>query len=261
MFEEKLAQKYSETYKEIKTFIINGSLINVDETKVNIVGLSSGYVWVFTNHDTVLFLFMPTREATFLQEFLKEFKGILISDFYTGYDSIDCRQQKCLIHLIRDLNKDLFENQLDFEFKTIVLSFGKLLRTVMETINKYGLKKRHLNKHKKDVERFYTITLNPEFKSEMAQKCKKRFLKNKDKLFTFLEYDDIPWNNSNAEHAIKTFANYRKIADGRMRVNGLENHLILLSILQTCKYRGIDFLEFLKSGEKSIFSYTGKSCW
>lgn len=87
----------------------------------------------------------------------------------------------------------------------------------------------------------------------MALKYKKRFFKNKDNLFTFLEYDDIPWNNSNAENAIKAFANYRKIADGRMRVNGLKDHLILLSILQTCKYRGIDFLEFLKTGERSIF--------
>jgi hypothetical protein len=29
-------------------------------------------------------------------------------------------------------------------------------------------------------------------------------------LFTFLDYDGIPWNNNNAEHAIKYFAKYRR---------------------------------------------------
>jgi hypothetical protein len=28
------------------------------------------------------------------------------------------------------------------------------------------------------------------------------------KMFTFLDFDDIPWNNNNAEHAIKAFANF-----------------------------------------------------
>lgn len=34
----------------------------------------------------------------------------------------------------------------------------------------------------------------------------------------------------------------------------IENHLILLSILQTCKYQEINFFEYLKSGKKSIYN-------
>jgi len=36
----------------------------------------------------------------------------------------------------------------------------------------------------------------------------------------------------------------------------IENHLILLSILQTCKYQGINFFEFLKSREMSISEFS-----
>ena len=32
----------------------------------------------------------------------------------------------------------------------------------------------------------------------------------------------------------------------------LEEYLVLLSICQTCKYMGVDFLDFLRSGEKDI---------
>jgi hypothetical protein len=38
---------------------------------------------------------------------LKDFRGVLVSDFYAAYDSLTCEQQKCLIHLIRDMNTDL----------------------------------------------------------------------------------------------------------------------------------------------------------
>ena len=44
---------------------------------------------------------------------LRNFKGVLVSDFYAAYDAIDCPQQKCLIYFIRDLNDDLLKNPYD----------------------------------------------------------------------------------------------------------------------------------------------------
>lgn len=256
-FKSEFSKVYKDTFEEIKQTVINGFLIQVDETRVSIQGVTK-YVWVFTNIDTVFYVFRSTREADFLQDLLKEFRGVLISDFYSGYDSIPGPQQKCLIHLIRDLNDDLFKNQFDVEYKQIVIAFGKLLRKIVDTIDKYGLKKRHLNKHKKDVARFYKKVIDVEYESELAIKYQKRFQKNRDKLFVFLDYDNVPWNNNNAEHAIKPFTRYRRNADGLFTENSISEYLILFSIQQTCKYRGISFFEFLKSGEKSIEKYSSK---
>ena len=130
--------------------MIKSELIHVDETIARIKNID-GYVWVFANHDSVYYLFKETRETDFLKEILKDFKGVLVSDFYTGYDSLECRQQKCLVHLIRDLNGDFLNNQLDLELKNIVIEFGSVLRSIIATIDKYGLKNKHLHKHKKDV--------------------------------------------------------------------------------------------------------------
>ena len=30
-------------------------------------------------------------------------------------------------------------------------------------------------------------------------------------MFTFLDFDDVPWNNNNAEHAVKAFVSLRRI--------------------------------------------------
>jgi hypothetical protein len=40
---------------------------------------------------------------------------------------------------------------------------------------------------------------------------------------------------------------------------GIRDYLVLLSIYQTCEYRGIDFLQFLRSGEKRVDDYVHQS--
>jgi hypothetical protein len=62
---------------------------------------------------------------------------------------------------------------------------------------------------------------------------KQRFERNRDKLFTFLRYDDVPWNNNNAEHAIKAFARLRDVIAGSSAKKGVEEYLTLLSVSET----------------------------
>src|SRR5258708_6230314 len=84
------------------------------------------------------------------------------------------------------------------------------------------------------------------------QKRSTRLLKNRNKLFTFINYDDVTWNNNNAEHAVKRFAQYREITDGMLTEAGLKEYLVLLSLCLSCEYRGISFLKFLLSREKDF---------
>jgi hypothetical protein len=86
----------------------------------------------------------------------------------------------------------------------------------------------------------------------VAAKARQRFERNREKLFTFLTNDGVPWNNNNAEHAMKAFAALREVIEGTTTANGIQEYLVLLSIAQTCKYKHLDFLKFLLSGEKDI---------
>jgi hypothetical protein len=190
-----------------------------------------------------------------LQVMLKNFKGVLVSDFYAAYDSIQCPQQKCLIHLIRDLNDDVLKHPYDSELKRLALAFAVLLKPMVETIDRYGLKSHYLKKHLSSVERFYRQVLGTNLQSEIAVKITNRLEKNRDKLFTFLRYDGVPWNNNNAEHAVKPFAALRHVIGGVTTEKGVREYLVLLSICETCKYMGLDFLDFLRSGEKDISAF------
>ncbi|MCX6915851.1 MAG: IS66 family transposase [Verrucomicrobia bacterium] len=253
-FKVRAARFYAETHQAIIKRLASGKLIHVDETQVSIKG-KTAFVWVLTSLHEVAYVYADTREVQFVKTLLVEFRGVMISDFYTAYDSFECLQQKCLIHLMRDLNQEILDHPYDEELKQIVTSFSVLLKPMIETVDRYGLKKHYLRKHQVPVARFYHFLNNADCKSEAAIKCKQRFEKNRDKLFTFLEHDGVPWNNNNAEHAIKAFAALRDIVQGSWTEKAVGEHLVLLSICQTCKYMGVDFLDFLRSGEKDIHAF------
>ena len=204
-----MANRYRGTCNQILARIVRGWLLHADETHANLKK-GKGYAWALTNMEDVVYLYRPSREAAFLHELLKDFKGVLVSDFYCGYDSLPCAQQKCLIHLIRDMNNDLKSNPYDEEFKALAGEFGKLLRTIVGTVDKYGLKVHHLHKHKAEVDRFFRALEARIYRSELGEGYQKRLLKNEGKLFTFLDHDGVPWNNNPGEHAVKAFAWYRE---------------------------------------------------
>src|SRR5260370_551915 len=228
-----------------------------DETEVKLRG-KKGYVWVFANVEEVVYMYRPTREGDFLRDLLKHFKGVLISDFYAAYDVLECHQQKCLIHLMRDMNDELLDNPFDEELKSMTQPFGALLRSIVESVDKHGLKQIYLRQHADDVSKFFQDVSSASYVSDAAQSLQQRLMKCRDKLFTFIQYDGVSWNNNNAENAIKQFAYYRENVEGVIKESGLNDYLLLLSIYQTCKYKGVNFLKFLLSGEREIDKFCEK---
>jgi len=126
-------------------------------------------------------------------------------------------------------------------------AFAELLRAIVATVDRFGLKGCHLHKHKSAAEAFLGTLRKSDFQTEIAVAYRKRFEKNRDTLFTFLNYDGVPWNNNNAEHAIKAFARLRRTIGGTSSPKGIEDYLILLSISETCKAKGADVLDFFLS--------------
>ena len=245
------AKYYSYTEKLLIQKILKSPFIHADETKINIQG-EDQYVWVFTDGKHVVLRKTKTREASIVHEFLSNYTGVLISDFYPGYDSVKCRQQKCWSHLIRDLNDDLWKEPFNEGFELFVLEVKNLIVPILQTIQKYGLKKRHLNKFKKNIDQFYKKNIDHQvYKFEVTLKYQKRFQRYRDSLFIFLEEDGISWNNNMAERAIRPLAVQRKIS-GTFYDSFVSEYLLFLGIAQSCKFQEKPFLKFLLSQEKDI---------
>jgi Transposase IS66 family len=245
------AEFYRSTYDNLLKRLCSGRLLHVDETSVSVKGVSC-YVWVLASMEEVAYIYTATREGDTIQALLKDFSGVLVSDFYAAYDAINCPQQKCLIHFIRDLNSAILKHPYDVGLKRLAGDFSGLLKSMVETVDRRGLKRRFLGKHRSSVHRFYSRLADCIVTSEAAEKLVSRLQKNRNKMFTFLDFDNVPWNNNNAEHAVKAFASVRRVIEGPTTEKGLRDFLVLLSVCETCKCKNVDFLEFLRSGTKDI---------
>jgi predicted RecB family nuclease len=202
-FVRQFAEEYGRTERLLEKWILDSLFVHVDETRINVKGVDE-YVWVLTNGNEVMFRRTQTRDSAFIRNLLNGYGGTLISDFYAGYDAVKCRQQKCLVHLIRDLNDDLWKNPFNQEYELFVVAVRDLLGPIFADIDRYGMRKRHLHKHMATVDRFYKTHVDPgSFESDIVGRYLKRFNHYRGSLFTFLDQDGLPWNNNTAERAIR----------------------------------------------------------
>jgi predicted RecB family nuclease len=250
-FKMRFAHFYRYTFELLKKRILLSPIIYVDETPIK-MRFEKGYIWVLSNNKDVICFYQETREADFIRNLLKDFKGVLVSDFYTAYDTIECQHQKCLLHLIRDLNNDLIQSPFNAELKKITQSFSSLMKKIVQTIDDKGLKKYFLEKHVDSAELFIEEMKIADFKSEVAIKYQKRILKYKDSIFTFLKIDELSWNNNIAEFAIKQLALHQNTNQKHFHKSRIDDYLLAMSLFITCKYHENSFLKFLISMKKSI---------
>jgi hypothetical protein len=249
-----LSRRYRRTYNLLLAELIAGSVLHIDETEMKLKE-GSGYVWVLANASTAVYIFRPSREGGFLRARLKDFKGVLVSDFYLAYDGLDCSQQRCLIHLMRDMNRAILDNPFDQELQSITTSFGAILRAIVDTIDEHGLKHNSLQMHAKAVSVFFYTLKDHAYESDAATALRERLLRNRDRLFTFLDYNGVSWNNNLAENAIKRISAYRENVGRTVKERGLNEHLVLLSLYQTCRVRNVSFLKFLLSRECNLDAF------
>jgi predicted RecB family nuclease len=251
---KRCAESHAKTEQKLYERILQSPAIHVDETKLSILG-NHQYVWVLTDGRHAIFRLTEGRETGFLEPLLKSYEGTLVSDFYGGYDALPCRQQKCLVHLIRDLNDDLWKNPFHVELENFVSSVRDLLLPILADVQRFGLKTCHLRKHRQRVDAFYeSAVVDRADGQELIVKYQKRFERYRESLFVFLERDGVPWNNNAAERALRHLAVQRKIS-GAFSSKGAQDYIRLLGVAQSCRFQEKSFLGFLRSGLTDVDAF------
>ena len=93
------------------------------------------------------------------------------------------------------MNDDLWKSPFDYEYQEFLQGFKNLLIPIIKTVHAHGLNKEHLSVFSADIEVFYEkYIFGKTYQSEVTLKYQKRIKKYKESLFTFIQYDGIPWN-------------------------------------------------------------------
>jgi len=93
-----------DVYHAFLDAIGQSSFAHVDETGLPMDG-ENWWLWVIVATEVVLYLPSESRGSDTIKDIFHEYKGILLSDFWSAYNKLNVEQQKCLEHLVRELRK------------------------------------------------------------------------------------------------------------------------------------------------------------
>lgn len=91
-----------EVYDAFLEAIQQSSFAHVDETGLPMDG-ENWWLWCIVAAQVVLYLPSKSRGSNTIAHIFDDYKGILLSDFWTAYNKLTVEQQKCLEHLTREL--------------------------------------------------------------------------------------------------------------------------------------------------------------
>lgn len=216
--------------------IRSSRMIYSDETSARVKGKNE-WEWVFQNEDVVLHVIRPSRGAQVVHEIMGDHRPeYWISDLYSAQRGHGEKWQVCLAHQLRDCQHGIDSGDRVFSWRmkrlflrAIVIS-KRRHRLKPETLRAYGYRFQcDLNK---------VLELNP--MTKIGEKLKRRYLKERDHLFTFLEDPSIEPTNNGSERALRPSVIFRKVTNGFRSEWGSNFFSSVRSVIGTGQRQGLN---------------------
>lgn len=225
-------------YEQIAEEAKNSAYLHADETGWRVNGQGC-WLWCFANDRNCYYTIEYCRGSPVVQEFFTEaFDGVLITDFWAAYDSVEAAdRQKCIPHLLRELEKvDKHNNSTEW------CAFAKKRRRLLR--DGIRLRKRAdfvPGKFQRRVDRLNARLARLAARDHVdtdAQRLTKRLRRYAEYIFAFLDYSYVPHDNNFGERQIRPAVILRKNSQSNRSDRGAATQAILMSVYRTLKLRG-----------------------
>lgn len=228
-------------YEAFREEVRRSAFVHADETGWREDG-ENGYLWSFSTPDVRYFLRDASRGHQVPQSVLGEaFPGILVSDFYGGYNYHLGLHQRCWVHFLRDLRALKEAHSQDAE----VLGWVSEVLRVYEDAKSFQSEQRKERIRAREGFQERLLALGePYARTEAKQSVlAERILRFANELFTFVEHPHVPSHNNAAERAIRPSVIDRKVTGGTRSSSGSRTKSVLMSLFRTWEARGLDLLQ------------------
>ncbi len=260
----RLANILEPWYQEIANDVSQSGVLHSDETGWRVNG-KTHWLWCFTPKLATLYAIERSRAGPVILKYIKDiFDGVLVSDFFGAYGILTCTKQKCLVHLLRELErvtkyKDTSDDWPVFckKLKRLVRD-GIRLRKAFDSLDTETYQRRCHRIEERLQEMAYSEWTNKE-----ACRLAKRLKRHQHELFTFLTETEVPFDNNFAERMIRLGVIMRKNSYNNRSKKGANTQSILMSIFITIKQRDLNPIDtviealriYRKTGELPPLSY------
>lgn len=222
------------TYTRLQATLRNSPFVHGDETGWRENG-KNGYLWSFSTPAAAYFAYPKTRAGHVVTDVLgDDYRGIVVSDFYGGYNTHLGLHQRCWVHLLRDVH-DL---TVKFALPGVV-GWAKQLRSLYDQAKAFSHPNAKVRaKARVGFQEEVVALAAPFLKTNLPQTtlCK-RLLQFESELFTFVEYPQVPSENNPAERAVRPRVIARKISGGTRSPVGSQTMAVLSSLFATWQLR------------------------
>ena len=222
---------------------------------------SNSYMWVLRSGELekikgVVFKYSQSRSSETAKEFLKDFKGIVVTDGYAGYNEIEeVTHAECWAHVRRYFYESvpLVANKMDTTATGYIgVEYCNKLFKIEEEIASLSdgeKQKKRQEESKPIVDEFFTwVNTNLNTKIVVNNKLKKAlvYAQNQEKeLSEFLNDGRIPLSNNIAERSIRPFAVHRKNWLFADTTAGAKANATYYSLIECAKINNLNIYKYM----------------
>ena len=264
----KAAELLEGIYAVIENLIGNGKspYYGIDETYLKVIeaiGDNREHCYVYVihgepdGHKIRFFRYTGSRDSDYIKKLLKNYKGTIVVDGYSGYDKMPegISKQRCLCHLRRKF-ADIVKTLDDKEKKdSVAYEALRLIDKIFENERRIKaknldpvdvLEERNKEDYLADVDAFrkYVEEIGYAENSPLGNAIG-YYLNGGDDFFTFLKCGDIPIDNNLTEQTCKMFATNRRGFLFCRNDDGARAASILTTVIKTAEENGLYPDEYL----------------
>jgi len=171
-----------------------------------------------------------------------DFPGVLVSDCLASYDNATSVQHKCYAHHLKAISQAMAKHpQAGSGYLDQVRALLVAAMVVAELDRAGPTFRWAYERLHEQVPRL----LDTPREEATEEAVRQRLDKQRDPLFTFLDYEGVDATNNLAERQLRPAVMARKISCGNRTRAGADTFQILVSLAPTCDQRGQSFLDLV----------------
>jgi transposase len=244
---QRVAEWLDQDYEKLLLQMRCAPIVYADETGWRVAG-KNGQLWTITSPDKTLYHVDKSRGSKVIESLLgKSFDGTLVSDFYSAYSKMDCKKQKCLAHLLREL-KESAERSPAFAQSSFFADCKRLIKRMLRLKRQWEtLEDKEYDRRVRRLESQLQQLAGGEYDEPNAKRIAKRLLKHQGELTGFLWDKDLEATNNAAERALRPAVVARKISGGSRSKNGAKAWATLASLMKTATQQNRKLMDTIRS--------------
>ena len=186
----------------------------------------------------------PRSDAVVRRALGESLPGVLVTDFYAVYHAIECKEQKCLAHRLRDLHA-LREGLSRHHVRKYVEPLSTLFQDALALSKQRDtLSAKQYAAACEAIDSRLEEILWQKPKQPDCRRINQRLVRHRFELLTFLEHAEVPADNNTGERDIRSVAAARNDGGVNRSNWGAAAFATWKSVIRTCQKNGLNFLDY-----------------